>query len=60
MEPLSGANVLYMSHYPRTFHIRPQTSENWVSRPLCHTVFFDNDRKISSRICERPANTLLL
>jgi hypothetical protein len=28
------------------FHIRPQTEENWASRPLCHTQA--SDRQISS------------
>jgi len=29
--------VEYNLLYCNSFHIRPQTSEYWASRPLCHT-----------------------
>ncbi len=27
----------FISQRAHSFHIRPQTKENWASRPLCHT-----------------------
>src|SRR3954469_25503008 len=38
--------VLYRLKCFICWHIRPQTEENWASRPLCHTQA--SDRQISS------------